>query len=187
MLMPETSSRPLLDPAQMASCIERLAKEICESNRSSKQLALVGVHKRGVPLAQRIAAAMKAMPCAEVQLGTIDITQYRDDLKQMKVLPKLEGSDIAFDINDTHVVICDEVLYTGRTVRAALDELLDHGRPARVQLAVLVERPGREFPIQPDFVGIHAEAGTDERVCVRFAEVDDRDQVYIQPSTLKDA
>jgi pyrimidine operon attenuation protein/uracil phosphoribosyltransferase len=185
--MPDASTRTLLDSTGMAACIERMAREICESNREAKQLALVGVHKRGVPLAQRLAAAMKSMPCADVQFGTVDITQYRDDLKQMKTLPKLEGSDITFDVNDTHIVLCDEVLYTGRTVRAAIDELLDHGRPARVQLAVLVERQGREFPIQPDFTGLHAEAGPEERVCVRFAEVDGQDAVFVQPSAAKDA
>jgi pyrimidine operon attenuation protein/uracil phosphoribosyltransferase len=168
----------------MTACIERLAAEICAAHSKASTLALIGIHKRGVPLAHRIASAMKSKPCGEVHVGTIDITQYRDDLKTLAVLPKLEGSDIPFDVNDAHVVLCDEVLYTGRTIRAALDELLDHGRPARVQLAVLIERGGREFPIQPDYVGLHADATPDERVRVRFEEVEEDgvDKVFIETS-----
>ena len=187
--MPDApQQRHLLDKAGMAACIERMAEEICAAHAGAKTLALVGVHKRGVPLAQRLARAMQTKPNCQVHVGTIDITQYRDDLKTMDVLPKLEGSDIPFDVNDVHVVLCDEVLYTGRTIRAALDELLDHGRPARVQLAVLVERAGREFPIQPDYVGIHAEAAPEERVRVRFEEVEDdgTDKVFIETSSLQE-
>ncbi len=183
--MPDSDHRPLLDKSAMAVCIEKLAAEICAAHAGAKTLALVGIHKRGVPLAQRLAAALKGTCSAEVHVGTVDITQYRDDLKKMAVLPRLEGSDIRFDVNEAHVVLCDEVIYTGRTIRAALDELLDHGRPARVQLAVLVERAGREFPIQPDYVGFHAEAEPGERVCVRFEEVDGNDAVFVQPSSAK--
>jgi pyrimidine operon attenuation protein / uracil phosphoribosyltransferase len=174
----------LLDAAGMAIAIDRLAAEICADAAAvgAQSLALIGVHNRGVPLAQRIAAAMKDRPCADLQIGTIDVTQYRDDLNQLVVLPQLIGSDIPFDVNEAFVVLCDEVLYTGRTIRAALDELLDHGRPHWVRLAVLVERVGREFPIQPDFVGLHAAATPDQRVRVRFTEVDDRDAVFIEPS-----
>lgn len=166
----------------MAGIIRRLAADICEKNRDARQLALIGIRKRGVPLAERLAAEMREKPCAEVLIGAIDITQYRDDIALMKMVPKLEGSDIPFDIDDAHVVLCDEVLYTGRSVRAAIDELLDHGRPARVELAVLVDREGREFPIQPDFAGLQVKVKENERVSVRFEEVDGEDLVFVQSS-----
>jgi pyrimidine operon attenuation protein / uracil phosphoribosyltransferase len=171
-----------MDQAEMAACIGRLASSICEKARGAAQLAFVGVHRRGVPFSQRLAAAVAELGCqTSIVLGTIDITQYRDDLKAMRVLPRLEGSDIDFDMENAHVVLCDEVIYTGRTTRAALDELLDFGRPQCVQLAVLVDRGGRDLPIQPDYVGmsIH-DVPANERVCVRFAEVDGFDAVFVQ-------
>ena len=180
--MPVTAQTPtLLDKSSMAACIERLAAEISQSARGANRLALVGIHRRGVPLAQRIAAAIQRGPCPEIVQGTIDVTQYRDDLQTMKRLPKLEGSDIGFDVEDTHIVICDEVLYTGRTIRAAIDELMGFGRPRRVQLAVLVDRGGRELPIQPDYVGLHHPVPPDEHIRVQFEEVDGVDTVFVQP------
>jgi pyrimidine operon attenuation protein/uracil phosphoribosyltransferase len=169
---------------EMAACIARLAASICARAQGAGQLALVGVHRRGVPLSQRLAAAIKALACeTKVVMGTIDITQYRDDLKAMKVLPRLEGSDIDFDMEDAHVVLCDEVIYTGRTTRAAIDELLDFGRPRCVQLAVLIDRGARELPIQPDYVGMTlTDIPADERVCVRFTEADGYDAIYVQRS-----
>ncbi|MBX7210711.1 MAG: bifunctional pyr operon transcriptional regulator/uracil phosphoribosyltransferase PyrR [Verrucomicrobiaceae bacterium] len=178
----DPNQRLLLDKAAMAGAVKRLAKEICEKNRGARQLALIGIHKRGVPLAWRIADEMRGMDCTEVLVGTVDITQYRDDLAMMKMVPKLEGSDIPFDIDDAQVVLCDEVLFTGRSVRAAINELLDHGRPARVQLAVLIDRDGREFPIQPDYIGERVTIGPEERVAVRFEEVDGDDAVHVQTS-----
>jgi pyrimidine operon attenuation protein / uracil phosphoribosyltransferase len=180
---PDSTQRLLLDKAAMAGAIRRLAVEICGKNQGAGQLALIGIHKRGVPLAHRLAEEIRSMPCADVHVGTIDITQYRDDLALMKMVPKLEGSDIPFSIDDAQVVLCDEVIFTARSVRAAIDELLDHGRPARVQLAVLIDREGREFPIQPDYVGLHVKVGPTERVSVRFEEVDGEDAVYVQSST----
>ncbi len=180
--MPVTASPPtLLDKPSMAACIERLAREICEGARGAKRLALVGIHRRGVPLAQRIAAVLQLQPCSEIVQGTIDVTQYRDDLQTMQRLPKLEGSDIGFDVEDAHVVICDEVLYTGRTIRAAIDELMSFGRPKRVQLAVLVDRGGRELPIQPDYTGLYHPVAADEHIRVQFEEVDGVDTVFVQP------
>lgn len=182
-MIPAADRRLLLDKAAMAEAVRRLAEQICEKNRGARQLALIGIHKRGVPLAYRIAAELRALNCTEVLVGTIDITQYRDDLAMMKMVPKLEGSDIPFDIDDAQVVLCDEVIFTARSVRAAIDELLDHGRPARVQLAVLIDREGREFPIQPDYVGQRVSVAADERVAVRFEEVDGDDAVHVQTST----
>jgi pyrimidine operon attenuation protein / uracil phosphoribosyltransferase len=181
--MPD-SQRPLLDQSALDECIDQLASQICAAHQDVRTLALVGLHRRGVPLAKRLAARMAACPGRTIQLGTIDITQYRDDLKSRTILPRLEGSDIPFDVDGAHIVLCDEVIYTGRTIRAAMDELLDHGRPARVQLAVLVERAGREFPIQPDYVGLHTDLPSDERVRVQFIEVDGTDQVYVQAANV---
>jgi pyrimidine operon attenuation protein / uracil phosphoribosyltransferase len=178
----ESKPKLLLDKSSMAGAIRRLAVEICGRNKGEEQIALIGIHKRGVPLAKRLAAEMKTLDCTEVLVGTIDITQYRDDLALMTMVPKLEGSEIPFSIDDARVVLCDEVIFTGRSVRAALDELLDHGRPARVQLAALVDRPGREFPIQPDYVGLRIETEPHERVAVRFEEVDGEDAVFVQTS-----
>ena len=178
----DSTQRLLLDKAAMAGAIRRLAEEICEKNKGARQLALIGIHKRGVPLAYRLADELRELKCTDVLIGTIDITQYRDDLAMMKMVPKLEGSDIPFDIDDAQVVLCDEVIFTARSVRAAIDELLDHGRPARVQLAVLIDREGREFPIQPDYVGLQVKVGATERVSVRFEEVDGDDAVFVQTS-----
>ena len=180
----DSNQRLLLDKAAMAGAVRRLAREISAKNKGARHLALIGIHKRGVPLAWRIAHELRAMSNVDVLVGTIDITQYRDDLAMMKMVPKLEGSDIPFDIDDAQVVLCDEVLFTGRSVRAAIDELLDHGRPARVQLAVLIDRDGREFPIQPDYVGEKVTVDPDERVAVRFEEVDGdgEDAVYVKTS-----
>lgn len=165
--------RTLLTKAQMAEGVENLAKSICEANQDATEIALVGIHRRGVPLARRIAAALERRGCVKVHFGTIDITPYRDDLSTFQMVPRLEGSDIDFDVDGIHVVLCDEVIYTGRSVRAALDELSDYGRPRRVQLAVLVDRCGRELPVQPDFAALKVTLQPGERVAVRFEEVDE--------------
>ncbi|WP_395738296.1 bifunctional pyr operon transcriptional regulator/uracil phosphoribosyltransferase PyrR [Prosthecobacter sp.] len=172
--------RTLLTKAQMADGVRALAESIVAANPGAGSIGLVGVFTRGVPLAKRIAAEMEKIGGPKVLIGTIDITQYRDDLNTFQMLPKLEGSDIAFDIDDLNVVLCDEVIYTGRSVRAALDELMNFGRPKRVQLAVLVDRCGREFPVQPDFSALKVTLAPDERVAVRFEEVDGQDACTVQ-------
>ncbi len=177
--MPELV-RTLLTKAQMAEGVAALAKSICEANAGAESIALVGVFTRGVPLAQRIATEIKRLGCTQVLFGTIDITQYRDDLSTFQMVPKLEGSDIPFDLDGVNVVLCDEVIYTGRSVRDALDELLNFGRPKRVQLAVLVDRCGREFPVQPDFSALKVTLAPGERVAVRFEEVDGQDACTVQ-------
>ncbi|OYW72657.1 MAG: bifunctional pyr operon transcriptional regulator/uracil phosphoribosyltransferase [Verrucomicrobia bacterium 12-59-8] len=180
--MPETV-RTLLTKAQMADGVQALAQSICQANEGAASIALVGIFTRGVPLAKRIAAEIEKIGCMKVFVGTIDITQYRDDLNTFQMVPKLEGSDIAFDIDDLNVVLCDEVVYTGRSVRAALDELLNFGRPKRVQLAALVDRCGREFPVQPDFSALKVTLAPGERVAVRFEEVDGEDACTVQTQT----
>lgn len=172
--------RTLLTKAQMADGVKALARSIREANADAESIALVGIFTRGVPLAKRIAAEMEKDGGLKVFLGTIDITQYRDDLSTFQMVPKLEGSDISFDIDGLTVVLCDEVVYTGRSVRAALDELLNFGRPKRVQLAALVDRCGRELPVQPDFSALKVTLAPGERVAVRFEEVDGHDSCTVQ-------
>jgi len=167
------ASRTLLTKAQMAESIAALAKRIRDEHAGVKELALVGIFTRGVPLARRLAAALRKGGGLRVHFGTIDITPYRDDLNTFQMVPKLEGSDIDFDLDGLDVVLCDEVIYTGRSVRAALDELGNFGRPRRVQLAVLVDRCGRELPVQPDFSAMKVALQPGERVAVRFEEVDE--------------
>lgn len=174
------NERTLLTQAEMAAGVKALAKSIVEANPGAESVALAGVFTRGVPLAKRIAAEIEKIGGIKVLVGTIDITQYRDDLNTFQMVPKLEGSDIGFEIDDLNVVLCDEVIYTGRSVRAALDELLNFGRPKRVQLAVLVDRCGREFPVQPDFSALKVALAPGERVAVRFEEVDGQDACTVQ-------
>lgn len=181
--MASPSTTLLMDTTEMASAIEGLATEIQSSPRCKLHpLVLIGIHKRGVPLAQRLAAAIQRITGKTIPVGTLDITQHRDDLSSLSDLPNLLGSDIPFAIDETRVVLCDEVIYTGRSIRAALGELLDFGRPACVELAALVDRGGREFPIQPDYKAQQVSISASERVSVRFTEVDGEDAVLIEPN-----
>jgi pyrimidine operon attenuation protein / uracil phosphoribosyltransferase len=177
--MPD-NERTLMTKDDMDDGIQVLADCIVAANLDEESIALVGIFTRGVPLARRIAARIESMGGRRVLVGTIDITQYRDDLNTFQMVPKLEGSDIPFDIDGLNVVLCDEVIFTGRSVRAALDELLNFGRPKRVQLAVLVDRCGREFPVQPDFAALKVTLAPGERVAVRFEEVDGQDACTVQ-------
>ncbi|MCB1211416.1 MAG: bifunctional pyr operon transcriptional regulator/uracil phosphoribosyltransferase PyrR [Verrucomicrobiales bacterium] len=188
--MPTLTHRRLhLDQTKMAECIQRLAAEIAKAHPNATNLALVGIHKRGVPLAYRIAHRLRTDHDLTCVVGTIDITQYRDDLGSFTILPRLEGSDIPFDIDDAPVVLCDEVLFTGRSVRAAIDALMDFGRPRCVELATLIDRDGREFPIQPTYCGDRITLPADQRVAVRFVEIEDdnEDAVYIESAPLSQA
>lgn len=171
-------SAPILTKQDIAQRIKRIAESIREKC-SQEELALVGIHRRGVPFAERIYQLLKPH-CPQLRIGRVDISLYRDDLKSLEVMPKLVGSDIAFDLDGMHVILFDEVLHTGRTSRAALDELLDHGRPAKVELAAFIDRAGRQFPIQADYVGESVAIQDDERIAVRFEEVDGEDAVYVQ-------
>jgi len=181
--MPTPDSRLLMDPAALAESICRLASDILtHDSKPDQPLVLVGIHKRGVPLAERLARAIQEQTGTPISVGTLDITQYRDDLGSLRDLPTLIGSDIPFDIDGARVVLCDEVIYTGRSIRAALAELLDFGRPALVQLAVLIDRGGREFPIHPDYRALTVQIADNERVAVQFTEVDAVDGVFIASS-----
>jgi pyrimidine operon attenuation protein / uracil phosphoribosyltransferase len=170
-------SAPILSKQDIAQRIERIAQSIREKCQT-EDLALIGIHRRGVPLAERLYSLLKPQ-IKGLRIGRVDISLYRDDLKALEVIPKLVGSDIAFDLDNKHVILCDEVLHTGRTCRAGLDELLDYGRPRKVELAVLIDREGREFPIQADYVGEQVSIALDQRVTVRFEEVDGEDAVYV--------
>jgi pyrimidine operon attenuation protein / uracil phosphoribosyltransferase len=169
---------PILSKQDIARRIERIAGAIREKC-SLKDLALIGIHKRGIPLSERVYALLKP-DFPELRIGRVDISLYRDDLRSLQVMPKLIGSEINFDLDEKHVILFDEVLHTGRTARAGLDELLDYGRPRKVQLAVLIDRGGRELPITADFVGETMEVPPHLRVAVRFEEVDGEDAVYLR-------
>jgi pyrimidine operon attenuation protein/uracil phosphoribosyltransferase len=177
---PSERLRTLLDAAGVARCLDAIAGAIHERWANEPRLALVGVYQRGVPFARALLERLRARGL-EPDFGRIDITQYRDDLQTMTVLPKLEGSDISFDLDDAVVILCDEVIHTARTTRAALEELLGFGRPRCVQIAALIDRDGRELPLYPRYTGLQAELPAEERVCVRFADGDGIDEVFTCP------
>lgn len=183
---PPEKLRQLLDAAGVARCLDEIAAAIDARWKNEARIALVGVYRRGVPFARALTERLRALG-REVDFGKIDITQYRDDLQTMTIVPKLEGSELGFDLDDAVVILCDEVIYTARTSRAALDELLDFGRPRNVQFAVLVDRTGRELPLQPDYAGICVDLPPNERVSVRFTDGDDRDEVFVRPWQQKTA
>jgi pyrimidine operon attenuation protein/uracil phosphoribosyltransferase len=174
-----TPKSTILDAKQMARIIRRMAGEILERNRGVSGLTLVGIRTRGVPLAEALAAEIERMEGHPVPLGILDITLYRDDLSTIAAQPLVKGTHLPRPIDDCVVILCDDVLYTGRTVRAALDELIDFGRPLSVQLAVLIDRGHRELPIQADFVGKKVPTSQNEVIEVSFQETDGAEQVRI--------
>lgn len=169
----------LMSATEMRRALTRIAHEVVERNHGCENLVVVGVYTRGVTLAKRIAAAIKGIEGVEVPVGALDIGLYRDDLPYLGVPPKLRPSDIPADIAGKRVVLVDDVLYTGRSIRAAMDALIDFGRPEYVQLAVLVDRGHRELPIRPDYVGKNLPTSRQEEVEVRVKEVDGSDEVVI--------
>src|SRR3954471_18439436 len=173
----------ILDARAMDRMLRRMADEIVELNDGTDDLIIVGIQRRGVQLAARIVASIRDREGADVPSGALDITLYRDDLQTVGPRPVVGPTNLPWAIDDKNVVIVDDVLYTGRTVRAALDELADFGRPKRIALAVLIDRGGRELPIQPDVVGKRVEVAEDERVDVMVAELDERTEVVIVPKS----
>ena len=172
--------KPILTADDMRRALTRIAHEIAERNEGLSEVLLVGILRRGVPLAQRIAATMADFEGEQVPVGQLDITLYRDDLRMRGPAPLLRKTKIDADVTGKTLVLVDDVLYTGRTIRAALDALADLGRPARIQLAVLVDRGHRELPIRADFVGKNVPTSRSEQVEVRLTEIDDGpDEVLI--------
>jgi pyrimidine operon attenuation protein/uracil phosphoribosyltransferase len=172
----------LMDADRMGRTLTRIAHEIVERNRGVDQLALVGVRTRGVPLARRLGRSLLEIAGEDIRVGSLDITLYRDDLMQHAVGPQpvVRRTEIPFSIDDRTIVLVDDVLYTGRTVRAALDALIDFGRPCAIQLVVLVDRGHRELPIKADYVGKNVPTSRRESVHVRLQEIDGRDEVVIE-------
>lgn len=169
----------VLDRDDIRRTLVRIAHEIVEKNAEPQKLAIVGIHRRGAILAQRLHRLVEDLLDHEVAQGDIDITFYRDDVGTRMDQPVVHASRVEFPLDDTTVVIVDDVLYTGRTVRSAIEALFDYGRPARVQLAVLADRGHRELPIRPDYVGKNLPTARTERVNVRLDEVDGTDEVAI--------
>ena len=169
----------VFDARAMDRAIRRMADEIVELNEGTDDLIIVGIQRRGVQLAARIVSHIRDRESAEVPNGALDITLYRDDLQTVGPRPVVGPTNLPWAIDGKHVVIVDDVLYTGRTIRAALDELADFGRPRRIALAVLIDRGGRELPIQPDVVGKAIEVQPTQRVDVLVKELDERDAVII--------
>mgnify|MGYP001570505896 CR=1 FL=1 len=169
----------ILDKDAVVRSIRRIAHEILEKNKGTESLCLVGIRNRGVYLARRLAAAIKEIEGKDAPVGILDITLYRDDLTLISYQPVVHKTEIDFEINDKNVVLVDDVLYTGRTVRAALDALIDFGRPKTIQLAVMVDRGHRELPIRADYVGKNIPTSQNETVEVRMEESDGKDEVVI--------
>lgn len=169
----------VLDLEDMRRALTRIAHEIAERNHGRDELALVGIHRRGVPLAARLQEELARLLREPPQLGALDIAFYRDDVGRRAEAPIVNSSQLDFPIDGCTVVIVDDVLFTGRTVRAAIEALFDYGRPARVQLAALVDRGHRELPIRPDYVGKNLPTSVAERVNVRVEEIDGADEVTI--------
>jgi len=184
--MSETESNPalhvkgrLMSASEVERTLVRLAHEIVEKSNGSEDLALVGIRRRGIPLAERLGKLISAIEKRPVSTGVLDIQFYRDDLSTTGVRPVVTPGAIGIEIDGRDVVLCDDVLYTGRTIRAALDALFDHGRPRRVQLAVLIDRGHRELPIEATYIGRRVPTSSREIIEVKFQEVDSDEQVLL--------
>jgi pyrimidine operon attenuation protein/uracil phosphoribosyltransferase len=171
----------VMDADRIGRTLTRIAHEIVERNKGVDELALVGVRTRGVPLARRLARSLREITGHDVPTGALDITLYRDDLMRLQIgpQPQVRRTEIQFSIDNRKILLVDDVLYTGRTTRAALDALIDFGRPKAIQLIVLVDRGHRELPIKSDYVGKNLPTSPDESVQVRLLEIDGQDEVVL--------
>lgn len=168
-----------LDEKGIQRTLLRISHEILEKNQGQKNLVIIGIRTRGAYLAERIAKNIKQIENKDVPVGAVDITMYRDDLTEIAEQPIVHSTDIEFDITEKKIVLVDDVLFTGRTVRCAIDELIDFGRPESIQLAVLIDRGHRELPIRPDFVGKNMPTAKNESVEVKLKEIDKTEEVLI--------
>jgi pyrimidine operon attenuation protein / uracil phosphoribosyltransferase len=188
----QTSARVLLDEAAIARTLTRIAHEIIEGNPDLERVALVGIHTRGVPLAQRLRRLIHEFSGEELASGSLDITFYRDDVQvrggepPKQAQPVVRSTRLDFPLEGMTCVLVDDVLYTGRTIRSAIEALFHYGRPARVQLACLADRGHRELPIRPDYVGKNLPTSRGERIQVQLVEVDEVDQVLLVPNPEED-
>lgn len=169
----------IMDSSQIKRSMQRMAHEIIEQNRGLERIRLVGIRSRGVPLANQLSDYLKLISNQEIPVGILDITLYRDDLSTIAHQPVIKGTQLDFDIEDAIVVLVDDVLFTGRTVRAAIDALMDFGRPRQIQLAVLIDRGHRELPIKADYVGKNVPTSKEEIIKVAIKEIDGEDSVKI--------
>ena len=173
------SEHILVDEQTMNRMLMRLSHEIIEKNEGADELYLVGIRRRGVPIAERIKANIERFSDLRVSLGALDITLYRDDLKELFPTPQVHGTDIPFDVNGKVIVLVDDVIYTGRTARAAMDALIERGRPAAIRLCVLVDRGHRELPIAANFVGKNVPTARNEFISVRLEEIDGKSEIAL--------
>src|SRR5687767_11157492 len=178
--MSDSTNKPVMDADEMRRAVTRIAHEIVEKNSGGRDVALVGILRRGGPLADRLATLVEGIEGFRPPVGKIDIALYRDDYPHRQ--PEVGRTDIPFDVSGKRVVLVDEVIFTGRTVRAAIDALIDLGRPERIQLAVLIDRGHRELPIRPDYVGKNLPTAVTDHVDCRLLEIDGEDAVYIENS-----
>jgi pyrimidine operon attenuation protein/uracil phosphoribosyltransferase len=169
----------LMSASEIDRTLVRLAHEILEKTKDLDQLAFIGIRRRGVPLAQRLAQKIEALENRKIPVGILDINLYRDDLSTVDTKPVLNATDIQFEVGGKDIILVDDVLYTGRTIRASLDALFDHGRPARVQLLVLIDRGHRELPIEARFVGRTVQTTDLEIIEVKFQEIDNMEKVLL--------
>jgi pyrimidine operon attenuation protein / uracil phosphoribosyltransferase len=175
----------ILDEQAIRRALTRIAHEIIERNKGIEDCVLVGIKTRGIYIANRLAERIAEIEGSKIAVGEVDITLYRDDLshKTENMEPLLKGTSVPVDLNDKKVILIDDVLYTGRTVRAALDAIMDIGRPAQIQLAVLIDRGHRELPIRPDYIGKNVPTSKNEMIVAKLTEVDEVDEVTIEQKT----
>lgn len=173
------SNKVIMDSETIARAISRIAHEILERNKGAKELRIIGIRTRGIHIARRIADKIEELEGIRPPIGTLDITLYRDDFRRRSDMPKVQKTEIPFSVEDKNVILVDDVLYTGRTARAAIDAIMDYGRPASIQLVVLVDRGHRELPIQADYIGIKVMTLRDENVDVHLKETDGVDEVVV--------
>lgn len=170
----------IMDEIAIKRALIRIAHEIIEKNKGVDKVALIGIRRRGGPLATRLAQLIEEIEGVKVPVGILDITLYRDDLTTLAAQPQVHRTEVFFNINDLNIVLVDDVMYTGRTVRAAMDALIDLGRPRSIQLAVLVDRGHRELPVKADFIGKNVPTSQSEVISVLVKEIDGREEVVIQ-------